>query len=424
MTVLLHTVANRLAPKVVFPWIGMLQKGKSAGVLWVRLRDLLVVLLRSLMVFFILLYPAKPFLYRGKPPAEIWIKDVPPRIIRKIKDEWGNFARIRFKPSENPKGKVALVGPWETVPNSEYEVWSASSDWEIRDLRVWKDGLELKVYNGGEDKWFKITVEGEGGILLSDSFRVAAGEIGFYSATLPLSGQVTITLNGYRFYDYVLQTSGEGRVFAKGLEREIWEALFKATDVTLTVGVDTVINTSKALIFSRRCSLFERLGLKVRPSTVRFLFSDSGCIFLSGKPVLLDEDSKVVGVLYGDRYYFGFHPTSTGWAFTPRFLQFVSLLSETPAKIYASVGDTLKFPTVVNVEGPVVRCCVSNFVLTRPGIYRIKEGGREKGIIVVNSSLGVKIPDPPFPLWRSLIFIFLIALSLEMLITFWGTRRS
>lgn len=422
-TVVLHTVASRLAPKVPFSWVGMLTAGRVSGAILLRIRDILVVLLRSLLVFLVLLYPARPFLYRGKPPSEIWIKDVPPSTVRRIRETWGEFATVRFTPNPSPKGKVAIVGAWRNVPATEYEIWSPSSDWEVSDLSVSKEGVRLAIMNTGKGRWFHIMVENLGKIVLLDSFYVNSGSKGEYSATLTLSGPVRIELEGRTLYDYAHETVGRGRVVATGLEREVWEAALSSLNLEASVGVDTVLEEEGSLNFLTDCGRLKAEGLEVRPTIVEFAFRDSGCVFLSGKPVLLDVRGQVVGVEYGGRYLFGFHPARTGWAFTPDFLKFVPLLSRSFFKLYAAVGDTLRFPEPVEIRGGTRLCCTETFVPKAAGVYEVYKDGRPIGVIVANLRTAVDIPPPPKPLWPYILYAFLTVLLLEMLLTFSSALR-
>jgi len=417
-TVVLHTVASRLAPKVRFSWVDILKSGRTGGFLLLRLRDILVVLLRALMVFVVLLYPARPFLYRGKPPAEIWVKDVPPNLLREIRERWGEFARIRFSPTDAPSGKVALVGAWSALPSTEYEIWSMASDWEIRDFEATPEGLKLKILNTGKDRWFKILLQGDDGVLLSDSLFVPSGQERTYEVAIPLKGEVSLRIDGRVLHDYILEGKGGGLVVAKGLEREVWEALLKTLGLDLKVGVDTILKEAGSLNFTTDCGLLSESGLKAQPAEVVFVLKDSGCVILSERPVLLDAEGKVVGAYHDGRYFFGFHPTGTGWAFTPDFLRFIPLLSESASKIYVGVGDTVRFAEPVEIRGPTRMCCPETFVPSAPGIYRIYRDGNLRAIVVANVRTSVKIPDPPKPLWPYLLFIFLSLLAFEMLLVF------
>ena len=417
-TVILHTVASRFAPRVPFSWIGMLTAGRVSGVLLLRIRDIIVVLLRSLLIFLILLYPAKPFLYNGKPPAEIWVKDVPSSTIRTIKETWGKFARVRFTPNPEPKGKVALVGAWSEVPSVEYEIWSPSFGWEIKDFNVSPEGIRVSIMNPGKGRWFHIRVEAQGRVVLIDSLYVEEGSNRTYSATLPLSGPVKMEVEGRTLYDYALKSHGRGRVVATGLDREVWEAAISTLGLDVVVGVDTVLSEEGSLNFLTDCERLKEEGLNVAPAVVEFIFRDSGCVFLSGKPILLDRKGQVVGVEYGGKFYFGFHPAATGWAFTPEFLEFVPIFSRSVFKTYTEVGDTVRFPEPVEIRGITRVCCPEEFVPKVAGVYEIYRDGRMVGVVVANLRTSVSIPPAPKALWPYLIYAFLIILALEMAITF------
>ncbi len=417
-TVLIHTIASRLAPKVEFSWVGMLKGGRISGVLSVRIRDLLVILIRSLLVGLLFAYLAKPFIYRGRPPAEIWVKGVPLSVVKDIRRKWGDFAEIRFSYNPNPKGRVALVGQWEGLPSGEYEFWTLSSDWEVLDISVSDESFEVEIANSGEDRWFGVEVRSGGKTVLKDSFFIRGGETSRYTATLNLKGEITVSVENRTFYDYVLRERGETEVFAKGLEREIWDALAKTLGVDLTVGVDTLLKEEGSLSFVRDCEKLEGEGLEVERDVVEFVFEDSGCVFLSGTPVLLDGKGKPVGVKHTGGFVFGFSPVRTGWAFTPDFLKFIASFSKKRVKVYASVGDTVKFPEPTEISGKTKLCCPTEFVPKVPGVYALKRGGEDVGVLVVNPRYDVKIPEPPKPLWNYVLPIFLLLLTLEGLLLF------
>jgi hypothetical protein len=365
-----------------------------------------------------LLYPAKPFLYRGKPPAEIWVKDVPSATVRAIKETWGKFAGIRFTSNPSPKGKVALVGSWSEIPSTEYEVWSPSFGWEVKDFDVSSEGLRLTISNPGKGKWFHIRVEQRERTLLIDSIYVDDRSTGTYSATLPLSGAVKMTVEGRPLYDYAIKTLGKGKVVAVGLEREVWEAAISTLGIDVVVAVDTLLNGDGTLNFLTDCKRLEMEGLEVKPALVEFVLRDSGCAFLSGKPILLDRKGQVVGVEHGGRYYFGFHPATTGWAFSPEFLEFVPLFSRSVFKTYVEVGDTVKLPEPMEIRGITRMCCPDRFVPKVAGIYELYKDGRMVGVVVANLRTAVNVPPPPKAIWPYILYALLTFLILEVLLTF------
>lgn len=422
-TVVIHTVASRFAPKVPFSWVDMLTVGRVSGAFLLRLRDVVVVILRATLVLLILLYPARPFLYRGRPPSEIWIKDVPSSTVKLIKERWGRFARLRFSPNPSPKGKVALVGSWEETPGTDYEVWSPSADWRIEDYWVSTNGLRLVILNPGDGRWFRISVISGGEVVLKDSLFVPSGKTGTYSATLTLSGPVKLEVGGRVLYDYVSPSKGEGKVVAGGLEREVWNSAIATLGLDVAVGVDTVLREEGSLNFLPDCHRLEEEGLRVRPTVVEFVFPDSGCAFLSGEPVLLDRRGQVVGVESNGRYYFGFYPTLTGWAFTPDFLKFLPLLSRSFFKVYTEVGDTVKLPGPMEIRGKTRMCCPETFVPKVAGVYELYRNGRPVGVVIANLRTTLSVPPPPRPLWPYILYAFLLVLSAEVLITFLPTFR-
>ncbi len=422
-TVVIHTVASRFAPKSPFSWVDMLTVGRVSGVFLLRLRDVVVVLLRATMVFLILLYPARPFLYRGKPPAEIWIKDVPSSTVKLIREKWGEFVRLRFSPNPSPKGKVALVGSWSEVPSTDYEVWSPAAGWEVKDYEVSPDGLRIVILNPGKGRWFHVSVSSGGKVVLKDSIFVPSGGTETYSAALSLSGPVRLTVEGKVLYDYVSRHEGKGKVVATGIEREVWEAAISTLGLDVVVGIDTILREEGSLNFLTDCDRLEGEGLKVRPTVVEFVLRDSGCAFLSGVPVLLDRRGQVVGVKRDGRYYFGFYPTLTGWALTPDFLKFVPLLSRSFFKVYAEVGDTVRLPGPMEIRGRTRMCCPERFVPKVAGVYELYRDGRPVGVVVANLRTSLSIPPPPRPLWPYILHVFLIVLAAEMLITFLPTLR-
>ncbi len=422
-TVIIHTVASRFAPRVPFSWVGMLTAGRVSGSFFLRLRDVLVVLLRASMVLLILLYPARPFLYRGRPPSEIWIKDVPSSTIKEIRERWGEFARLRFSPNPSPKGKVALVGSWSEVPSTDYEVWSPSAGWKVEDYEVSPGGVRISILNPGKGRWFHVSVSSGDKVILKDSLFVPSGNTETYSATLSLSGPVRLEVEGRVLYDYVSPRRGRGKVVATGIEREVWEAAISTLGLDVVVGVDTLLREEGSLNFLTDCGRLKEEGLEVRPTVVEFVLRDSGCTFLSGTPVLLDRRGQVVGVKDNGRYYFGFYPALTGWAFTPDFLKLVPLLSRSFFKLYTEVGDTVRLPGPVEIRGRTRMCCPESFVPRVAGVYSLYRDGRPIGVVVANLRTNVSVPPPPRPLWPYLLYAFLLLLSVEMLITFLPTFR-
>jgi hypothetical protein len=412
VVIILHTVANRFAPKVLFPWVGFFNLGLSRSSLFLRLRDYLVVIIRSLIVFSLFLILAKPFLYKGKPPKEIWIKDVPPEKTAEILGSWGKFAEIRFSPSEKPKGKVALVGNWDIIPNAEYEIWGERESWKVLEIEAGTDEIKISLYSEKPVKLKIRVISKETSI--SDEIEFEGEKL--YTLRGKFSGEVLITLGGRKFYDYVLEGGKGGEVFGKGTDREVIINALKVTGADLRVGIDTVF-PGLDMVFVRKCEILKGLGINYRREMVEFIFSDSGCVFQGGKPLLYDERGNLVGVEFENLKLFGFSPSYTGFGFTPRFLRLLSLSSKEVWKVYLNVGDKVDLGENYEIRGKTTLCCPSVFKAESPGIYKAYKGDKLAGVIVSNLNYEIRVPEPPKPL-ENFVKIFLIfLLLLEVILT-------
>ncbi len=416
LVVLIHTVASRFAPKVVFSWVGFFTSEATRTSFLLRVRDYLVLLVRTLIIFLLFLLLSKPFLYKGKPPREIWVKDVSVEDVRKILKDWGEFAVIRFSPSRNPRGKVALVGSWNEVPPVEYEVWSESFGWEVLTLRVDRSRLAMKIKNTGKKTNIKIRIK-SAKLSLSDNITLPPETTVEYSVSGDFEKETIIEVGPLRIYEYVAGEKHKGRVAGKGMDREVVEAALDVSGSEVSVGIDTL---KGKVLFVRRCKILENLGLKYRTGTVRFALSDTGCIFSMGEPILYDKNGNLVGVKFKDRYIFGFSPAYTGFGFTPEFLRLISIFSEKLWKLYASVGDSVRFGESVRIKGKTSLCCPRVFVPRVAGIYKIYKNESLVGVVVVNERVKVKIPPPPKPLntYIRLLILTLLLLEIGMVIIF------
>ncbi len=417
--IIVHTVASRLAPKVEFSWVGYFTSGKTRAVFFLKLRDYLILFLRTLLVFLFLLLPSKPFLYKGKPPKEIWIKDVSLSDVQEVIKRWGEFAEIRFSPSTNTKGKVALIGSWNIYPNTDYEVWSGNQGLDIIDVYLSPKELKLRIRNKSSDRYIPIKVSGKS-FSLADKIFLRRDSTVDYSVLGEFEGEVIIEIGDIKFYDYAVKGEAKGEVLGRGLDREILETAMKITNSNITVGVDTFINIPGSILFIRKCGKLKDLKLRFREDLVKFIFSDSGCVFLDGEPILYDKSGKIVGVKYRNLYIFGFSPSYTGWGFTPEFLRFISLFSKDVWKIYAKIGDSVELFNSYEIKGKTSVCCPDVFVPREAGIYKAYKDGELKGIIVVNEREGISIPEPPKPLNNWIKFIIIGILLFEMLLVFYA----
>ena len=410
--IILHTVANRFAPKVPFPWVGFFNLGLSRSSMLLKIRDYLVVIIRSLIAFFLFLILAKPIFYEGKPPKEIWIKDVSPEKVAEILKTWGNFAEIRFSPSEKPKGKVALVGTWNELPSGEYEVWGEKEVWKVLDFEVGSEDLRISLYS---EKPVKLKVKViSNGFSISDNLEIDGEKI--YTLRGKFSEEVLIRIGDRTFYDYVLEGGEGGQVFGRGVDREVVYNALKVTGANLKVGIDTIF-PNLDMVFVRRCDLLKDLGISYRKEIVEFVFADSGCALYGGKKILYDRRGNPVGVEFGNLKIFGFSPSYTGWGFTPQFLRMISLHSKQVWKVYLRVGDSLNFGENYEIRGKTSVCCPSTFKAENPGIYKAYKGGKLAGIIVSNANYELKIPKPPKPLEGTLRIFLIFLLILEVILT-------
>lgn len=414
--IIVHTVASRLSPKVEFSWIGYFVSGRTRAVFLLKVRDYLILFLRTLLVFLFLLLPSKPFLYKGKPPKEIWIKDIPLSEVQEVIKKWGEFAEIRFSPSTNTKGKVALVGSWNVYPNADYEVWSGNQGLDVIDVSLTSKELKLRIRNESSDRYVPIKVSGKS-FSFADRIFLRKDSVVDYSVLGEFEGEVIIEIGNMKFYDYAIKVESKGKVFGRGLDREIIETALKITNSNIIVGVDTFINVPGSLSFVRECENLKDLNIRLREDVVKFVFSDSGCVFLDGEPILYDRSGKVVGVKHRDLYILGFSPGYTGWGFTPEFLRFISLFSKDVWKIYAKIGDSVELFNSYEIKGKTSVCCPDVFIPREPGIYKAYKDGEIKGIIVVNERTGIKIPEPPKPLdnWIKLGIVGILLLEIFLI---------
>ncbi len=409
--IILHTVANRLAPRVLFPWVGFFEKGLSRSSFLLRLRDYLLVVIRSLIVFLLFLIPAKPFLYHGKPPKEIWIKDVPPEKVAEILKSWGNFAEIRFSPNEKPKGKVALVGNWNETPK-EYEIWEDRLNWKVLDLDVGSEDIKISLHSQKFVK-LKVRISSEN-FSLSDEIEFEGEKV--YTAKGKFQGEVLIEIGNRRFYDYVLERENSGEVYGRGMDREVIYSALMVTGSNLRVGIDTFF-PGLDMVFIRKCEILKDWGISYKRDIVEFIFSDSGCIFYNGRRILYDKRGRLVGVEFGNLKIFGFSPSYTGWGFTPHFLRLLSVHSKDVWKVYLKVGDSVNLGDNYEIRGRTTICCPSTFKSQGPGIYKVYKGGKLVGIIVSNADYEVKVPNPPKPLENAIKILLVFLILFELLLT-------
>ncbi len=414
--IFIHTVANRLAPKIQFSWVGFFDTGITRASFLLKVRDYLVLLLRCLTVLLLFLILAKPFLYNGKPPREIWVKDIPFDKVAEIYKKWGKFSEIRFSPSQKPKGKVALVGVWNEVPPVEYEVWSSEGSWKILSVDASSDRINIVIKTGNLPVKLKIHMQSPK-TTLSDEIEIPKDTVFIYSASGNFMGDVIINIGYLTLYDYVLEKAEGGRVYGRGMDGEVIYYALKTTKANLKVGVDTVFK-GLDIVFTKECKILDGLGLNYERGLVEFLFPDSGCVFRTGKPLLYDKRGNLVGVEYKGLKVFGFSPAYTGWGFTPEFLRFLSVFSRNIWKVYAFVGDSVKLGDNYTIKGKTSICCPDVFRGELPGIYRVYKGNDLKGIIVVNEKVGLRIPEPPKPLNNHIKIALILAVLLEMLLTF------